>query len=83
MMALEGLQSVGASVVGVIVNDIPRGNRDYGYGKYGTYGVYGASTTRSEKKKEPVLADAAAALASMQSAATDPSELPPDAIVLQ
>ncbi len=80
MMALEGLQSVGAKVVGVIVNDIPRGSREYGYGKYGTYGVYGASTGRNEQRK---LSIPVAASSPEHGPGADPSELPADSIVLQ
>ena len=37
-MAREGLQSVGAHILGVVVNDVPR--RKGGYGYYGYYGGY-------------------------------------------
>jgi capsular exopolysaccharide synthesis family protein len=40
--ARDGLSSVGANVLGVIVNDVPRRGGSYGYGYgYGYYGTYG------------------------------------------
>jgi polysaccharide biosynthesis transport protein len=39
--ARDGLASVGASMLGVMVNDVPRRKNGYGYGGYGYYGTYG------------------------------------------
>lgn len=40
--ARDGLLSVGARILGVLVNDVPRGRDRYGYyGGYGGYGGYG------------------------------------------
>jgi capsular exopolysaccharide synthesis family protein len=39
--AREGLISVGANILGVVVNDVPRRKSGYGYGGYGGYGYYG------------------------------------------
>lgn len=39
--ARDGLASVGANMLGVIVNDVPRRQGGYGYGGYGYYGSYG------------------------------------------
>ena len=44
--ARDALQSVGANLLGVIVNDVPRGKSGYGYDYYGT-GNYGYRTTAS------------------------------------
>ena len=38
--ARDGLASVGANILGVVVNDVPRRKSGYGYGGYG-YGYYG------------------------------------------
>ena len=43
-LALEGLHNVGAKVLGVVVNDMPRSQDSYGYYTgYSRYGIYGAA----------------------------------------
>ena len=44
--AREGLRSVGANLLGVVVNDVPRGKDGYGYYYYG-YGGYGAYSAKT------------------------------------
>jgi capsular exopolysaccharide synthesis family protein len=44
--ACESLLSVGANVLGVVINDVPRGQEGYGYYYYG-YGRYGYSSHKN------------------------------------
>ncbi len=37
MQASDSLMSVGARILGVVVNDVPRGRSGYGYYNYGNY----------------------------------------------
>ncbi len=45
--ARDGLASVGANMLGVIVNDVPRGKDGYGYYYYG-YGTYGGYSAKPQ-----------------------------------
>jgi capsular exopolysaccharide synthesis family protein len=47
--ALESLLGIGASVLGVIVNDVPRGRDRYGY--YAAYGYYGYGENGNRKRR--------------------------------
>ena len=62
--ARDGLATVGANTLGVIVNDVPRRRNGYGYGYgYGYYGAYG-SDGRPARRLQGVVegADSAEAL---------------------
>lgn len=49
--ALESLVGVGANVLGVVVNDVPRGKNSRGYyGGYGYYSYYGYGRGRKDRK---------------------------------
>ena len=76
-LALDALHSVGANVLGVIINDMPRTREGYGY-HYGSYqyaGGYGARRSRLAAENVPD---------ERQTAAPEESlELAPDALVLQ
>ena len=55
--ARDGLLSVGAHVLGAIVNDVHRNRERYGYYSgygYRNYGYYGYGYGNEEKKKESV-----------------------------
>ena len=49
--ALESLVGVGANVLGVVVNDVPRGKHGHGYyGAYGYYSYYGYGRGKKDRK---------------------------------
>lgn len=49
--ALDSLLGVGASVLGAVVNDVPRGRDRYGYyASYGYYGYYGYGSAKGSRR---------------------------------
>ena len=50
--AREGLLSVGARILGAVVNDVPRRKGRYGYGYYGYYGYGGKSRKKESEDKD-------------------------------
>jgi capsular exopolysaccharide synthesis family protein len=52
VQACEALTSVGAKVLGIIVNDVPQRGGRYGYyGGYGYHGPYGGNGRRKKRRK--------------------------------